>query len=304
MPGVDFDLCSKAVESLLEYERKKGGEREAKSLLGSYSKPVFATVQLKKEIAKPVLKPVRVKIPHSFFAPEENDDTICLFCRSEDKSSIAEFIEKNPIAGLTKIVSLNDLKKQYKQIEDRRTLFKEHTNFLCDMRIVVQLYNLLGKTFISRHSNCPVPISYSNVHGLPAAVHQSASSSYMHLKGININIKLGTTIMTSKKIVQNVEQGISFAIDKLHGGWKDVASIHLKTSDSPALPIFSKVQSEAFLFMSTEVKKAKDAKAKVVTDKKDDPEKAIKTKTKTGDAQPVKVSVAKASKTKPTAKGR
>lgn len=257
---LDPQLVTRAVEGLLAFEKKKADESGAKSLVGDYSKPVFAVVQLKKEIGKPVVKPVRVKIPYSFFAPDENDDSICLFCRTEDKAAIVEFLDKNAVEGLRKVVSLNDVKKEFKQLQDRKKLFKEHTHFLCDMRIVSHLYNLLGKTFLSRHSNSPVPIDYETIHGLPAAVNQSVSSSYMHLKGNNITIKLGTTIMSSKHVVTNVEQGLEFAVNKFQGGWKSVMNIHIKTSDSPSLPIFTKVQSESFLFVESEAKKQGEEK--------------------------------------------
>lgn len=257
---LDPQLVTRAVEGLLAFEKKKADESGSKSLVGDYSKPVFAVVQLKKEIGKPVVKPVRVKIPYSFFAPDENDDSICLFCRTEDKATIVEFLDKNSVEGLRKVVSLNDVKKEFKQLQDRKKLFKEHTHFLCDMRIVSHLYNLLGKTFLSRHSNSPVPIDYETVHGLPAAVNQSVSSSYMHLKGNNITIKLGTTIMSSKHVVKNVEQGLEFAVNKFQGGWKSVMNIHVKTSDSPSLPIFTKVQSESFLFVESEAKKQAEEK--------------------------------------------
>ena len=257
---LDRALSTRAVEALIAYEKKKAAESEAKSLVGNYSKPVFATVELKKQIGQPVVKPVRVKLPYSFFSPDENDDSICLFCRSEDKVAIVEFLEKNPVEGLSKIVSLNELKKDYLQVQERKKLFKEHTHFLCDMRIVSHLNNLLGKTFLSRHSNMPVPIDFKNVHGIPEAVTKSVSSSYMHLKGSNITIKLGTTIQSASEVLENVEQGLDFAINKLHGSWKDVKSIHLKTSDSPALPIYTKVQSESFVFMKNEAGKSAEKK--------------------------------------------
>lgn len=284
---LDVALIDRAVEGLLAYELKNAAEREEKSLLGAgYSKPFFATVQLKKMISKPVVKPVRVKIPYSLFSPEANDDTVCLFCRSEDKEAIIEFLAKNPVEGLTKIVSLNDLKKQYKEFENRKKLYKEHTHFLCDMRIVAHLYNLLGKSFLSKHSNSPIPIDYNHVHGIPAAVMQCVSSSYMHLKGSVISIKLGTTLLTKKHIAMNIVQGLDFAVSKLHGGWKDVLSIHLKTSDSPALPVYTKIQSDSHTFMKNEAQKSMKRSRDEDAEDDDVPAKLSKKANKTTAAAP------------------
>lgn len=251
---LDSALLTRAVEALLNYEGKRSSEKESQSLLGSYSKPIFAQVQLKKAISKPAVKPVRVKIPYSMFSPgaDANDDSICLFCRSQDKALIDEYLTQNPIEGLKKVISINSLKKEYAKFDDVKKLIKEHTHFLCDHNIVSQLYNKLGKTFLSRHSNSPVAIQYDNVKDLPAAIAKSVSSSYMHMKGTVLSIKLATTIMKSNHVALNVEQGLAFAIEKLHDKWKDVVCIHLKISDSAALPIYTKVQSEAGMFFKAE----------------------------------------------------
>lgn len=255
---LDTALLLRAVEALLNYEGKRTLDNESQSLLGSYSKPIFAQVQLKKAISKPAAKPVRVKIPYSLFSPgaDANDDSICLFCRSQDKAAIDEFVAQNPIEGLKKVISINSLKKEYAKFDDLKKLLKEHTHFLCDHNIVSQLYNKLGKTFLSRHSNSPVAIQYDDVKDLPAAVAKSVSSSYMHMKGTVLSIKLATTIMKSKHVALNIEQGLDFAVDKLHDKWKDVVCIHLKISDSAALPIYTKVQSEAGMFFKAEAEAA------------------------------------------------
>lgn len=251
---LDSNLVTRAVEALLNHEGQKVAEMESRSLIGSFSKPLVAQVELKTAISKPVMKPVRVKIPYSLFSPgpDQNDDSICLFCKSEDKAKIDEFLLQNTVDGLKSVISINILKKNYAKFDDMKKLLKEHTHFLCDHNIVSQLYSILGKTFLARHSNSPVPIEYKGVKDIPAAIAKSISSTYMHMKGKVLTIKLGTTIMKGKQVSQNVEQGLAFAIAKLHDKWKHVASIHLKLSDSAALPIYTKVQSEAHLFLKRE----------------------------------------------------
>ena len=252
---LDIPLTSKAINALFKYEEKKRIEKGKVSILGYYSNPVLAQIQLTAPIKKAVIRPVRVKIPHSIFSVDGEDHTICLFCRSEDKKDIEEHVSKNPIEGLTKILSINDVRKLYVEYKSRKQLLKEHTHFVCDTRILKQLYNLLGKVFGDRNHH-PVPIIYRSVDNIRFAIEKVISSSFMHLKGSVISIRLGHTGMNISEVTANVIDGIEFAISKFPNVWKSVKSIHLKTADSPALPIYSKLPSEEFAFV---MKKLKDS---------------------------------------------
>lgn len=270
---LDNELVGKAVNALLKFESKKAdGSNGKKALLTGYAKPILVQVtiyscmkilvytllifilhlvqiQLFSEITRAVTKPTRVKIPHSLFSLEEEDNTICLFCRSDDKESITAFLEKNPIEGLTKVVSINDAKKHYVQIKDKKQLLKDHTHFITDSRIAGQLYNILGSTFSSRN-DYPVQINFSNPAQLPALVKTVISSTYFHFGGKNISIRVGHTGMPATHVLENILEGLPFAIEKLQNEWKDVHSIHLKTSDSAALPVYSKVPDDMMQYVA------------------------------------------------------
>ncbi len=208
-------------------------------------------------------KPVRVKIPHSMFSPEGDDHSICLFCKSEDKEAIESYLESHPIVGLNKVVSMNEVKKSYKEFKDKKNLLSEHTHFLCHTSIARQLYNNLGTVF-SERNNFPVQISFEQPSELSKAVSKAVGSTYMHLAGNNICIKFGRTSMTPTEITQNIMEGIPFAIEKFQNGWADVHTVHLKTKDSAALPLFSRHDNELLNYVkqksaetSTTTKKAK-----------------------------------------------
>jgi len=202
-----------------------------------------------------VTKPTRVKLPHSLFSLDEEDNTICLFCRSDDKESITAFLEKNPIAGLTKVVSINDAKKHYVQIKDKKQLLKDHTHFITDSRIAGQLYNILGNTFSSRN-DYPVQINFTNPAQLPKLVQTVIDSTYFHNAGKNISIRMGHTGMPANFVLENILEGLPFAIEKLKNEWKDVHNIHLKTSDSAALPIYSKVPDDMMKYVTQQAASA------------------------------------------------
>jgi hypothetical protein len=248
MSRLDANLVEKAVKALLKFDEKRKGEAKS-ALIADYAKPLNAQIQLKNDVPNPVLKPVRVRLPNTIFNPTGTEEhSVCLFCRSDDKDAITEFLEKNPdaVPGLdssveSSIISINDLKKYFKEFKHLKALNSKFSHFLVDGRVMSQVYSLLGKSFGSRN-NYPVPIDFQHVDKLPAAAHKALhASTYIHLKGKCINVRLGNTNMSVSKLTENAMKGLDFAIgEKLSKGWTTVHSITLKISDSASLPIYSK----------------------------------------------------------------
>mmetsp|Transcript_15777 Transcript_15777/g.23719 ORF Transcript_15777/g.23719 Transcript_15777/m.23719 type:complete len:317 (+) Transcript_15777:66-1016(+) len=236
---LDEALVRRAVDALLKYEKKNASKKESSQLLGTYAKPVLVQVQLKKPIKSPVIRPVRVKIPYSMFDSDGEDHSICLFCRSSDKEAISNYISAHPVDGLTKVVSIDDVKKQYKAFKDRKTLLSEHTHFVCDTRIFSQLINLLGKVF-GKRNHLPIPIDISNMDKIESSVNKAVhNSTYMSIAGQTITLRLGHTNMASDKVAANILSGVRVAVEKLDVGVRlgGVHSVHIKSPDSAALPI-------------------------------------------------------------------
>jgi len=162
-----------------------------------------------------------------------------LFCRTDDKKEIEEFLSAQPIIGVSKVLSINDVKKYYVQIKDKKTLLKAHTHFICDARIAPHLYNLLGSTFSARN-NFPVQITFTKASMLPSIITKIVSSTYCHLKGTNVSIRFGHLGMSAEDVLENMLEGVTCFVSKLKNEWKDVHSIHIKSSDSASLPVYSK----------------------------------------------------------------
>ena len=273
---LDVSLITKACGALILHEEKKVEGKS--SLLGNYARPILAQIELVNSIKKPVLRPIRVKIPYSLFSSNDEDHNICFFCKSDDKDDIVKYIDDNPIDGLKTIVSINEVKKLYNAFKDRKKLLSEHTHFVCDARVMGQLYNLLGKVFLDRNHH-PIPIDFKETSDLPNAIMKIVDSTYMHLKGKNIAIRFGHTAMKQDKITQNIIHGLQFAAAKIpSGGWNNIQNIVLKTPDSAALPIFNKDKEknkEVSNFMKSKgkVDDDSDSKASKGKSKKEDTKK-------------------------------
>ena len=167
---------------------------------------------------------------------------------------------ESPIDGLTKVISINEVRKLFSAYKDRKKLLSEHTHFICDANVMAQLYNLLGKTFADRN-NSPIPINFKSPSKLQDAIMKACSASYMHMKGQTITVRIGLSSMTENEVIANALEGLAFAVSKFKGVWGDVRSIHLKLSDSPALPIYSKLPSELLDYVSKKGEKSEKSVA-------------------------------------------
>jgi ribosome biogenesis protein UTP30 len=255
-----------------------------------------------------VVRPIRIAIPNSIFNAGGEGHNICLFVRSEDKVAIESELSNSPIEGVDKVLSINDVKKLYAPHKEKKTLLNTFTHFVCDVRIMGHLYNLLGKVFGARN-HYPIPIEYKNPSKLDKAMALFKDATYMHYRGSNITIRFGHTKQTADEINKNIEVGLAFAVQKLPNQWKDVVSIHIKSSDSAALPVFSKLPgNEEFKFVQKQLTKSdsaeeiksvesvskkpeasKKAAAKKAEPKKAEPKKAEPKKAEPKKAEPKKV---------------
>lgn len=222
---------------------------------------------MKKALPNNVQKPVRVKIPNSYFSPEENDHSICLFCRSTEKDALESYLSSHPIDGLTKIITLDEVRKYYKEYKNRKILLSEHSHFVCHSSIARHLYNLLGNVF-SEKNNYPVQIDYDEPKGLASAIAKVLSSTYMHLSGSNITIKFGLTSMSVAQVTANLLEGIPFALEKIKGTWSAVHNIHVKTKDSPSLPIYDTVDADMLRYLKAKNVEMKATAAPAIEDSK------------------------------------
>lgn len=261
------ELVGKAVRELIKHTNRAQASKAARTLIEDHATPISVQFQLMQESSKVVIRPIRVKIPHSMFSTEEDGHSICLFCRSEDKDKLVEHFKSHPFEGLTSIISLGEVNKQYKAFREKKDILSNHTHFVCDIGIVSHLYNLLGKTFGQRN-HFPVPITISLTEATAAAaagkknplhvnIQQVVDSTYMALKGQHINVRFGNTRMPAAHVTENIVQGVAFAVEnKIPNGWKNVHSLHIKTPTSASLPLYYRHSKDIMNLLSASATQA------------------------------------------------
>ncbi|RUS18675.1 hypothetical protein BC937DRAFT_88462 [Endogone sp. FLAS-F59071] len=66
----------------------------------------------------------------------------------------------------------------------------------------------------------------------------------MILTAMSLAIKIGTTAQTPTQIFENLQTALPHIIEKIPRKWKNIQSLHVKTSDSISLPIYNSLPDE------------------------------------------------------------
>ena len=176
---------------------------------------------------------------------------------------------------ISRVIGLSKLKARYKSYESRRQLLSEHDVFLADDRIITFLPKLLGKIFYRGGSKRPVPINLTvgapkddenknkdkslpknplpprktgpregKVAGAPPQVaheiEKALKSALVHISpSTTTSVKVGRGRWPPEKLAANVETVVKGMTEKyVPRGWRNVRSIHIKGSETAALPVW------------------------------------------------------------------
>lgn len=230
------------------------------------AQPVWLNLTTKQYIAdKSRLKPSKIPVPHPLNTNENS--TICLITTDPQravKNVVADPTFPSSLSTrITRIIGLSKLLVRYKSFEQRRQLLSEHDVFLADERIVSRLPKALGKIFYKGTAKRPIPINMapkdssrdkankkSSKEDKQAAVASPAFVSKEIEKalasvpvtlspGYNIAVRIGLNTFSPQQLTDNVTKAAHAIIDKhVVSGWKNVKSIHIKSPNSIALPVW------------------------------------------------------------------
>ena len=139
---------------------------------------------------------------------------------------------------------MDKLRKEYKPFEAKRQLLAAFDLFLADKRILRMLPPLLGKGFFIK-KKLPIPVKLPKIADKKSflKVIEEASATtplYLPPNGRCISIKVATLDMPARDIEENIMAVLPCAIKKIPGGsLNNVQSIHIKSTTSTALPLYS-----------------------------------------------------------------
>ena len=166
---------------------------------------------------------------------------------------------------VSSVISLRELKVEYKQYEAKTALCHRHEAFLADEKIIRFLPKFLGKAFYKRRK-FPIGINLESKN-LSKEVEKALRTVNLPLSNMGTcsMIRIGHTNMKANHLTDNILQTTEILSKKYPGGWKNVRSIHLKTETSMSIPIhISDISANEIGFVDTSA--AQKKKRENITD--------------------------------------
>lgn len=232
--------------------------------------PIWLNLTTKKHIVdKNRLKPGKIAVPHSINASPSL--SICII--TADPQRAVKDVVADPTfptslsSRIGKIIGYSKLKAKYRSFESRRQLIAEHDIFLADDRIITRLVDTLGKIFYKDTAKRPIPIRIAKLDKVdgkriksknqkppledrcaavasPAIVAKEIESAINAVPvslrpGTSAAVRVGRASFTPHQLSENITTVASAMIDRyVARGWRNVRSIHIKSPNSAALPIW------------------------------------------------------------------
>ncbi|CAI2172694.1 11697_t:CDS:2 [Funneliformis geosporum] len=227
-PVVDLKLIEKATHALLKHEKVRP-KLENDLLSDGQPVNVWLLVSLFKFSDKPKLK------PHPLYG---SSTEICLITKDPQRT-YKEWVAAHNVKWVHNVIGISKLRKKYIPYEAKRNLCDSYDLFLTDERILPLLPKMLGKYFFEKKKQ-PIPVNISKEKNFKKEILKACHCTYMYYSpGVCLSIKVGTTGMTSKQLLENLEMAIPVIVDKIPRKWKNIQSLQIKTTESISLPIYN-----------------------------------------------------------------
>lgn len=201
-------------------------------------------------VKRPNLKPYTMylvyfyfrNIPHPFNSL--HDSNVCMIIKDNNKAVVKEQIKQFGIKGIKKIVSVSSLKTKYSTFEAKRSLCSEFDIFLVDKSLVTMIPKVLGSAFYKR-KKFPIPVDLTELEQDPTATKKHVENAILNThmffnNGPCVAILAGNSAQDQECLVKNAV-AIVKGLDKIipNGGHENIKSLHMKSSDSISIPLFS-----------------------------------------------------------------
>ncbi|CAI9095035.1 OLC1v1030887C1 [Oldenlandia corymbosa var. corymbosa] len=210
---------------------------------------IYLLLTLKKIPPKELsITPHKIPLPYPLHSHQEKN--ICLIIDDRPTKSPGKITAevalkkiKSENIPITKVLKLSKLKSDCKSFEGRRNLYNSFGILLADEKIVPLLPKILGKQFYKKKRKVPVPLDLRGRSSWKEQIEKGCDSSLFCLgSGTCSILKVGIcgseNGMGSDEIVENVGAAVKEIAGIVPKKWRGIRALHLKLSDSLALPIY------------------------------------------------------------------
>ncbi|XP_055507829.1 ribosomal L1 domain-containing protein 1 [Leucoraja erinacea] len=235
---VDLEQVRKAVIALNEFVKK--GKKDTKLFLNEDETIMLNVTVWKIPKREQILK---ITLPHEIRVETKE---VCLFTKDEPNMNTDQtqkyyknLLNKHGVKNITQIIPYKALKTEYKPFEAKRRLLSRFDLFLADDRIRRLLPSHLGKHFY-KAKKAPLSVKLSSKN-LAKELNKLIQGTILPIsnKGSCYASQVAHSGMKLEEVVENVTAVISTIEVQLPQQWKNVKILHLKTTNSPALPIYT-----------------------------------------------------------------
>merc|ERR1719458_1350855 len=228
-------------------ELRDSEEVKKKDLLGSACgegrkvQVSVAAIKLPREADAQVLQ---LPLPHPT-TPVTRD--VCLIVKDFEKGirpdhepTVAHYealLAEKGVKGVTKVMSLRELKVEYKTFESKTALSHLYDHFLVDARIIRLVPKFLGKPFYKR-KKFPVQVKL-DAKNLVKEMEKALSTSCLALAhtGTSSCVTIGLTSMPEDQLSSNLVAAVRLLETRYPGGWANIRALHL-LSGTDSLPFY------------------------------------------------------------------
>lgn len=244
---IDNKVATGAINELKKYLEKEDKPNKLELFDEEDNQDVYLQLTTKKYYSsKPNFKPKVIRLSNSIFQRDSTEEfKTCLIVRDQliTSESQVESIENEGISTLKKILTLKDIKTEYKAFEKRRQLYNDYDLFLVDDAILNSIPHTLGKVFYNNgNKKIPLPIRVTStsspkefsINTFKNQLDKCLTSTFfLPPVGVNVSVKFGVINKCSiDELVENL-QDVLKVFD-----FNSLRSIMIKTLNSPALPLF------------------------------------------------------------------
>lgn len=190
-------------------------------------------------------KIIRIRLRHS---PIPSTSGVCLFAqdlqkkgRPDNEKAVVmykDILKLKGVEGITRVITLDQLRKEYKTHESKRQLCHCDDVFISDDTIAAFLPRLLGREFWTKKKvPTKVNMKSKNLKEEFQKVMKTVNL-IVHGRGPTYSVSIGYLGLGQQKIWENFKKVCQALKQSLPGGWPNVKSIHLSLGNSIDLPLF------------------------------------------------------------------
>lgn len=229
---VKKDLLGKAIRALVQVVKKRNaGDQQ---LFRSDDETMQLQFTLGMIPEKRKMRPLMIQLPHPLY--DENSE-VCFFSKSPQKT-YKEMLIKNKKVGLSKVIGLEKLRRNYPTLEAKKALCDAFDLFLCDASIVEMMPGALGKIFYRERNKVPLPIDMSRKH--EENIKRAIGGTALRIPaGPCLGVKIGRCGMPEEHLTENAAVVIAAVAKVLHEQHRNyLTAVSVQATNSPALPVW------------------------------------------------------------------